>query len=327
MNLRAKAIIKSELKVLILLAFLACVLFYTNSCSATKMEKNQAEDTQLIISNLENGRSDDFLRIQREFSKSNPGYQLNYFKDVVALASSESKRSVFIQKGGGSATINGNTSKFSVGDILLLRAGDQVATDSMFSALAITVPDEIPSSLPTFIRPDWDENITDTPGGCATETNAYRRILLTWKETVGPYVFHSVNAHRVRIMDSFSHYHPREGGFDEFYLVQMAAPTARLITSTRVDQIENNETLTTESAAVLTESHELKVNDLVYIPRGLMHRGVGNVLAQVITVPGFIPGAEIGVDHHLAKINSRFNFMSGKALPYNVDASKKAVVK
>ena len=77
------------------------------------------------------------------------------------------------------------------------------------------------------IRPDWDPNITDIPGGCATETNAYRRILLTWKQEVGQYLYHALNAHRVRIMDSFSHYHPVEGGFDEFYLVQMALPDAQ----------------------------------------------------------------------------------------------------
>lgn len=314
-------------KVLYLLGFFVYSLLITYACTTPRMVEIKDTSDQLIVANLENDDDHAFLKIQTEFSKSNPGYIIDYADSVFELPAMQSQRTIFIQKGGGTAITGVNSSKFSVGDILMLRPQESVISDSLFSALVITVPDPMPDKIPTFIRPDWDDKITDTPGGCATETNAYRRILLTWKETVGPYVFHSVNAHRVRIMDSFSHYHPKVGGFDEFYLVQMAAPTARLITSTRVDEIENNTKLTENASTTLTQSHALKVGDLVYIPRGLMHRGVGNVLAQVITVPGFIPGAEIGVDHHLARINRRLNLLSGKAIPYNVEASKKAIIK
>ena len=89
---------------------------------------------------------------------------------------------------------------------------------------------------------------------------------MTWKESVGPYVFHSLNAHRVRIMDSFSHYHPKQGRFDEFYLVQMAAPTAKIITSDRVDEIESMEGLNKSSISDLMNTHKLAVEDLVYLP-------------------------------------------------------------
>lgn len=309
------------------LALLLVITLISSSCKTQKdMEEVKSQDA-MIIANLEDGKSNNFKLINEAFESNNPGYKLDYTHHSNKINSSESNRVVFIQQGGGTASINESSSKFSVGDIILLKKDLSLTADSTFSALLITVPDEIPSSLPDFIRPDWDEMITDTPGGCATATNAYRRILLTWKNTVGPYVFHSVNAHRVRIMDSFSHYHPKIGGFDEFYLVQMAAPSARLITSSRVKEMEDNEQLTSKQALNLIESHSLKVGDLVYLPRGVMHRGVGNVLAQVITVPGFIPGAEIGVDHHLLRINKQLNLRADNAVPYNKEASTKAIIK
>ena len=195
------------------------------------------------------------------------------------------------------------------------------------SVLLFESPHAFPSEIPSVIRPDWDPNITDIPGGCATETNAYRRILLTWKQEVGQYLYHAVNAHRVRIMDSFSHYHPVEGGFDEFYLVQMALPDASIITSNRVAQITEPMSVTADMAAELLESTSLEVGDLVYLPRGVMHRGIGGVLAQVITVPGFIPGSEIGVDHHLKAINQNLNLSDKQALPYHSDAANGPVIK
>jgi hypothetical protein len=96
--------------------------------------------------------------------------------------------------------------------------------DSALGLLVFTVPEIPKDDLPGFIRPDWDPHITGIPGGCATATNAYRRILLTWKGGVSAYLFHALNAHRVRITDSFSHCHPEVNGFDEFYLVQMVQP-------------------------------------------------------------------------------------------------------
>ena len=181
--------------------------------------------------------------------------------------------------------------------------------------------------MPAAIRPDWDPNITDVPGGCATETGAYRRILLTWLKDNGPYTFHGLNAHRVRITDSFTHYHPVDTGFDEFYLVQMSNDEDRLLTSYHAEAIESPETMTPELAGQLFEVHDVRAGDLIYLPRGVIHRGLGGVLAQVITVPGFRPGTEIGVDHHLLAINERLGLEGDDALPYNVEASTGAVVR
>lgn len=286
------------------------------------------KQADMQIAHLSDGDEKGLKAIRNAFVKANPGYDLDYVSETKNLAAAKKERVLFVQAGGGTATLNsGNSSKFSIGDIILLKEGESLEMDSTCSLLVFTVPEKAPTTIPSFVRPDWDENITDTPGGCATETNAYRRILLTWLDKVGPYQFHAINAHRVRIMDSFSHYHPLNGGFDEFYLVQMAQPKAKIITSNKVDRIENPNSVTKTEAKDLLKTTALKVGDLVYLPRGLMHRGLDGVLAQVITVPGFIPKSEIGVDHHLKAINDKFGLEGKKQLPYNKKASTKVVVK
>jgi len=47
----------------------------------------------------------------------------------------------------------------------------------------------------------------------------------------------------------------------------------------------------------------------------------------VITVPGFVPLSEIGVDHHLRKINEQLSLTGEKQLPYNTEASVSPVIK
>ncbi len=276
------------------------------------------------------GDPEGFEALRSAFQERNEGYALQHFAGTRRLAAEAWPRVVFVQAGEGRVTVARGqpdaSSDAAVGDVVLLRAGETLAADAELDLVVFTVPDDLPGSLPTFVRPDWDPRITNTPGGCATETGAYRRILLTWLETNGPYVFHALNAHRVRITDSFSHYHPIEGGFDEFYLVQMVQPDARLLTSERVDAIESGD-LTAAEAAELLDEHALAVGDLVYLPRGVVHRGLGGVLAQVITAPGFRPGAEIGVDHHLREINARLGLAGDDALPFHAAASVEAVVK
>lgn len=320
-NMAYTAIAKSAITLSLLLGLMACQ-------PTTEPSPPAPPINEMKIAHLSEGDESNFEAIRSTFADRNPGYDMAYHTNQKALPQAEAPWVVFIQEGGGTATINGeNSSKFSVGDILMLQKGDRVETDSLFSALVFTVPEIAPDNIPAFVRPDWDMNITDTPGGCATETNAYRRILLTWLDKVGPYSFHAINAHRVRIMDSFSHYHPVEGGFDEFYLVQMVLPGAKILTSSHVKMIEKPERIAEEQAAGLIQSTPLQVGDLVYLPRGIVHRGVGGVLAQVITVPGFVPGSEIGVDHHLKKINDILSLKGKQALPFNQSASTKAVIK
>ncbi len=263
-----------------------------------------------------------FAALRTAFVANNRGYDLAYHRACVELAPGERDRVLFVQ--GPVARTEAPT----VGDVLLLRAGQPWRLDGEGSLdlLVFSLPESLPAELPAAIRPDWDPRITDTPGGCATETGAYRRILLTWKPEAGPYVLHSLNAHRVRITDSFSHYRPIDGGFDEFYLVQMAPAAARLLTSTQVPAIEAR-AVTREQAAGLIEAAPLRVGDLVYLPRGTMHRGLGGALVQVISVPGFVPNTEIGVDHHLLAINRQLQLQGDERLPINVVAARTAVKK
>ncbi|MCH7870725.1 MAG: hypothetical protein IID33_03405 [Planctomycetes bacterium] len=270
---------------------------------------------------------DDLTRLREAFVRRNPGYDLAYHPSLDSLTAERGARVLFVQSGKAQAKVAATSSEIDVGDIVVLRIGETLSVRPPIAALVFRVPAAPPDDLPTFIRPDWDPQITDTPGGCATEEGAYRRILLTWQKKNGPYIYHAINAHRVRITDSFTHYHPLQGGFDEFYLVQMVQRDASLITSCQVDKITAPESVARSDVTSLLEFHKLAVGDLVYMPRGTAHRGLGGVLAQVISVPGFRPNAEIGVDHHLVAINDRLGLTGDAALPYNAQASLKAVVK
>ncbi len=281
------------------------------------------------IAKLNQGDMEGLEAIRQDFIQKNPGYDLSYHPEKQYLKAKEITQVVFVQDGGGTAIVKGEkekSSKVAIGDIIMLKKGEHMEADSLMGLLVFEVPEKPSAELPNFIRPDWDPNITDEPGGCATETNAYRRILLTWKKEVGNYVYHAINAHRVRIMDSFSHYHPEEIGFEEFYLVQMVMPGAKLITSEKVDVLSDPENVKPEQVDSLFDEYGLEVGDLVYLPRGVMHRGLGGVLAQVITVPGFIPGSEYGVDHWIKQINEQLGLQGEEALPYNEGASDYQVI-
>ena len=263
-----------------------------------------------------------FAPLAAAFAVNNPGYELAWHAGCRELAPAARDRVLLVQ--GPVARERAPT----VGDIVLLRRGEswQLSDAGALDLLAFALPEPLPEGLPDVIRPDWDPRITDTPGGCATEGDAYRRILLTWKPEVGPYVLHALNAHRVRIRNSFSHYHPVDGGFDEFYLVQSAPAGARLLTSTRVAAIEAR-AVDRGDVAGLVQERALAAGDLVYLPRGTMHRGLGGALVQVISVPGFVPQREVGLDHHLWAINRQLGLRGDERLPLHVVAARSAVVK
>jgi hypothetical protein len=278
-------------------------------------------------------------RIRTAFRKRNPAYDLAYHQDATVIAPGDRTRVLFVQTGESSATVAlealpgkhpafpPRSSELREGDVVVLRAHERLTSAAPLGLLAFTSPVTAPDELPTFVRPDFDPRITDTPGGCAEESDAYRRVLLTWEGRNGPYLYHALNAHRVRIRDSFTHYHPLEGGFDEFYLVQGAGPEGRLLTSVHTASICSPASVTAEMLPDLLHETRVTDGDLVYLPRGMIHRGLDDVLAQVITVPGFVPGAEIGVDHHLHAINQRLGLDGGAALPLHESGRENAVVK
>ena len=305
-----------------------------------------AQEGKVRFANLSSSEDNEsFNAIREAFRERNPGYDMWYLSNTRQVEPRDYTQVLFVQAIKGitkdgvtnpdvkaQAAIIGNSgsreeSEAIVGDILILNEGEEMQTDVEVGILVFKIPKPPENELPSFIRPDWDPNITDVPGGCATDIDAYRRILLTWKKEVGEYIYHAINAHRVRIYDSFSHYHPVDGGFDECYRVQMVKPGAKIITSEKTDQITSPEEVKESEVDKLIDEYELKVGDLVYLPRGVMHRGVDGVVAQVITMPGFIPGSEIGVDHHLRAINERLGLNGDDALPYNVEHSNEAVIR
>lgn len=315
------------------LSFLFLIVWTILACAekgpsqkSSSLIVSESPDT-MIRANLYTD-TDKYSTIQKTFQKNNPGYNLQFQPQINALEARTNQRILFVQKGGGTAQLNNQErSKISVGDIILLDPNTTLSIDSLVDLVIFTTPESPADIIPHFVRPDWDMNITDIPGGCATETNAYRRILLTWLGHVGKYLYKSLNAHRVRITDSFTHYHPKNHGFDEFYLVQMVQPGAAIITGNRHDLIENPDLIDKAIAKNLLQKTELQVGDLIYLPRGVVHRGIGGVLAQVITVPGFIPGAEIGVDHHLKRINENLKLSANDRLPYNALAADTVMIK
>ncbi|NRA75226.1 MAG: hypothetical protein HRU16_04735 [Planctomycetes bacterium] len=306
-------------------------LFLVTGCAGTPLGIENRE-VRLSIARLgsSNGDPEGFASLRSAYRLRNPGHDVSFQKNTRALVTSSKTRAAFVQTGEARAEISGGalyrSSDLAVGDIVVLRPGEGLLADEPLSFVVFEIPDNAPVELPSYVRPDWDPTITDTPGGCAEEEGAYRRILLTWKPEVGPYIWHGINAHRVRISDSFTHYHPVVGGFDEFYLVQMVQQGGSILTSPHVEAIESRN-VTRDEAPDLMRRDYLSVGDLVYLPRGLIHRGVGGVLAQVITVPGFRPGAEIGVDHHLRAINEQLQLTADVAIPYHQSASLEAVVK
>jgi hypothetical protein len=273
------------------------------------------------------GDPDGFAALREDFVGRNPGYDLAWLPRAVALAAVPRPRIAFVQDGLAVGLAGGARSELGRGDLVVLRPEEALALDRPLGLLVFTVPEPIPDGIPAFLRPDHDALLTDTPGGCATRADAYRRVLLTWLGQNGPFQYRALNCHRVRMQDSFSHYHPEVGGFDEMYLVQEVQPGGRLYTSEQVARIEAPETVGRDEVEGLLREVELAVGDLVWVGRGQMHRAVGGVLAQVITVPGFVPGSEIGVDHHLRAIDERLGLSGAAALPFHLEASERAVVK
>lgn len=271
------------------------------------------------VAHLPAGGTDELLWLRQAFETANPGYHLRYHPHLSTRRAADETVVLLVQD--GSASLPGTTPALRVGDVIVLRDGEDLVLEGAVSAVEFGVPVPPPAGIPRLIRPDFDPRIADTPGGCADEQDAYRRILLTWLGDNGPYLYHALNCHRVRVQDSFTHYHPVDGGFDELYLVQGVQPGAKLYVSDQLQRIEHPDEVSAAEAAGLLRVIEPRAGDLILLPRGTVHRGVGGILAQIITVPGFVPGAEIGVDHHLRRINERLQLSGAAALPVHAAAA------
>jgi hypothetical protein len=273
------------------------------------------------------GDPDGFAALREAFVTRNPGYDLAWLPRTTALASLPEARIAFVQSGQAKGSVGERASPLGCGDVIVLAPGESLALDAPLAVLVFSVPDPVDRAIPTFLRPDHDPALTDTPGGCATDAGAYRRVVLTWLDENGPFRYRALNCHRVRMTDSFSHYHPEDGGFDEMYLVQGVEPGGRLFTSAAVTEIERPDEVARERIADLVVETPIADGDLVWVGRGHMHRAVGGVLAHVITVPGFVPGSEIGLDHHLRALDERLPESAARRVPYHEGASHGPVIK
>lgn len=261
-----------------------------------------------------------FKQVRDQFEAGNPGVTLTWHEQVIALEPSGRTRIGFVHghdaQGDPVATLSEPASSpVSVGDLVVLRAGTTLRSDRPVSLLVFEVEEPVSDDVPAVIRPDNDPRISDSPGGCATDADAYRRVALTWLPENGPYVYHGLNAHRVLISDSLTHYHPVDTGWDEFYLVQGTRPGAGIWISRETDLIERPDDVKEDDVEALLTFMPVESGDCVLLPRGTVHRGVGGVLVHVLAVPGFVPDNEISVDEYLEAVNLRLGLTGIKALP------------
>ena len=119
------------------------------SVNGDNNEAVQTSPPEMQIANLSDGIQA-ISSIREAFVNNNPGYDLAYFKAVNQVPEAEENRVVFIQEGGGTVQINEESSKFSIGDIILLKEGFSLRTDSVFSSLVFTTPEVFPAEVPNF---------------------------------------------------------------------------------------------------------------------------------------------------------------------------------
>ena len=129
-----------------------------------------------------------------------------------------------------------------------------------------------------------------------------------------------------RMSESVSLHHgaPVDGCLFTFRRLSPVQYSRTILGHTRCDRDPTFRLGGPAAAAGLLAEHELRVGDLVFLPRGTVHRGLGGALVQVITVPGFRPGAEIGVDHLL---RSLIELTGTEALPLHAAAADSPVIR
>ncbi|MEX2397929.1 MAG: hypothetical protein WD491_12910 [Balneolales bacterium] len=173
--------------------YLILAVLFLQICNASSDQQLQPQHGKVQIANLSSGDEAGLKSIREAFTARNPGYDLNYLKDIREVGPQAYTQVIFVQEiegvtdqeGLAQATITDHSgfqkeSEAIVGDILILHPGEKMQADPEVGLLVFQVPEEPGVELPSFIRPDWDDNITDIPGGCATDIDAFRRILLTW---------------------------------------------------------------------------------------------------------------------------------------------------
>ncbi len=200
-----------------------------------------------------------------------------------------------------------------MGDQMVIMPDESMQVKGKIRCLWIKALDKVNPHASTMRRVRY---LKDLAGGCNIAFDPFRRLPLTWfvKDITAdnPDGYNRVNSHIVNMAEEFSrtHFHPVKaigGGKPQHELYMVLDPAVyRLSTYGRKSYAYFFPDL--EDLAKF-EKVDLSPGDLVYIPPGTAHRGV-NVLANVLTLPGFKPRNEYYIDKKIK------NSTEGKA-PYN----------
>ncbi|MEL6654755.1 MAG: hypothetical protein AAFQ87_28520, partial [Bacteroidota bacterium] len=138
-----------------------------------------------------------------------------------------------------------------------------------------------------------------------------------------------ISSHSFEASDSISQYHPFEGGCDLFFFVKEASPRAEILSSSaaRREMIERTDQIDYQIVSQLIRRQSLSAGQLLYVPRGVMYRFLGQSQLVRIAIPELMPGQTIGLDHRIKVINDTYRLSGDQALPFHFAASHRPLIK
>ncbi|RLE89373.1 MAG: hypothetical protein DRJ49_03250 [Thermoprotei archaeon] len=214
---------------------------------------------------------------------------------------------------GWSTKVEGSYEPLKVGDQVVLRSNEKLLVRGNMKYIWIEDLKGIPPRTSTLRRVRYLKDLT---GGCNIAFDPFRRLALTWNikgiSKENPDGYNRVNNHIVNMAEEFSrtHFHPSEaigGGKAQHELYLVLDPSEfGLRTYGRKSYAYFFPDLDDLSKYVKLD---LRPGDVVYIPPGTGHRAI-NVLAAVITLPGFKPRNEWYIDKKIKRLY-------GGKIPYN----------
>ena len=214
---------------------------------------------------------------------------------------------------GWSTKLKGSYEALGVGDQVVVRPNERVKVRGRLRFVWIEDLEAVEPHTSTVRRV---RHLKDLTGGCNIAFDPFRRLPLTWYvkgiTRENPDGLNRVNSHVVNMAEEFSrtHYHPPKaigGGKAQHELYLVLDPSAYgLRTYGRRCHAYFFPDLGDLSKYSVVD---LRPGDVVYIPPGTGHRGA-NVLANVITLPGFKPQNEWYIDKRIKRLH-------GGRVPYN----------
>jgi len=214
---------------------------------------------------------------------------------------------------GWSTKIRASYESLGPGDQIVIKPYEKILVRGHMKYVWIEDLEGIPPRTSTFRRVEYLKDLT---GGCNIAFDPFRRLALTWNvkgiSKNNPDGYNRVNNHVVNMAEEFSrtHFHPSEaigGGKAQHELYLVLEPSdLNLRTYGRKSFAYFFPDLNDLSKYTKID---LKPGNIVYIPPGTGHRAA-NVLAAVITLPGFKPRNEWYIDKRIKRLH-------GGRVPYN----------